>query len=42
VQAAAVEKDGGLGNFAKNTTTNVLTGVFDKVPKPQTLNQTLN
>jgi hypothetical protein len=29
--AAAVEKDGGLGNFAKNTTANVLTGVFDKV-----------
>jgi len=29
--AAAVAKDGGIGNFAKNTTSNVLTGVFEKV-----------
>ena len=29
--SAAVEKDGGLGNFAKNTTSGVLTGTFSKV-----------
>ena len=29
--SAAVEKEGGVGNFAKNTTASVLTGTFSKV-----------